>query len=282
MGIRFYCPACDKKINVKEHQAGLRGFCPKCGARVDIPRQSQPKRTGPPRSSLQTPLAPTEAPGAAGEQTLAVVLPKLGRLVAVTATPPTDPLAESPHFQWYVVPQGATEPFGPADAALLQQWIGEGRVGARSLVWRQDWPAWRKAGGVWSQLVLAEADAAPSQVELRAAAATPRFQSPNVPSMPAPPAASLFPQRNAWSASPPSPAVAPQPPVGFDGSGGELYYPRRSNGLYLVAVLLLTAAVVALGFVMFRVIDEQRQAPPPETVPTETSYLEAPRDNERT
>jgi hypothetical protein len=262
MGIRFYCPACDKKINVKEHQAGLRGICPKCGAGVNIPRQSEPKRKGPSHEARQKALIPGIAPGAAGEQTLAVVLPKLGRLLAVTATPPPDPLAEFPHYQWYVVPQGSTEPFGPADATLLQQWMHEGRIGARSLVWRQDWPEWRKAGGVWSQLLLVEADPATTHVERRATAAAPRFPTLSVPTMPSAPAGSQIPARRAWSSPPPAAAVPASQAAGFGEPHGELYYPRRSNGMYLTAVVLLTLAVVVLSYVTWIVIDKVRNRTP--------------------
>ncbi len=40
MGIRFFCPECGHKMNVKTFLAGKRGICPKCDARVDIPLES--------------------------------------------------------------------------------------------------------------------------------------------------------------------------------------------------------------------------------------------------
>ena len=37
MGIRFLCPKCEKKLNVKVSQAGKRGICPRCESRFRIP-----------------------------------------------------------------------------------------------------------------------------------------------------------------------------------------------------------------------------------------------------
>jgi hypothetical protein len=63
MGIRFYCEACEKRLNVKGFLAGKRGVCPHCGAKVDIPWESQSKPAGAaaaampaPRSASVTPL----------------------------------------------------------------------------------------------------------------------------------------------------------------------------------------------------------------------------------
>lgn len=41
MGIRFLCPHCNKRLNVKTFLAGQRGFCPKCGGRIQIPTLDQ-------------------------------------------------------------------------------------------------------------------------------------------------------------------------------------------------------------------------------------------------
>jgi hypothetical protein len=42
--------------------------------------------------------------------------------------------------------------YGPADESLLKQWIREDRVDAESLVWRDDWSEWRRAGDVFAEL----------------------------------------------------------------------------------------------------------------------------------
>jgi hypothetical protein len=44
MGIKFYCPSCDKRLNVKTFLAGKAGFCPHCQAKLQIPTESEPKR----------------------------------------------------------------------------------------------------------------------------------------------------------------------------------------------------------------------------------------------
>ncbi len=53
MGIRFTCPDCTKRLNVKAFLAGKRGICPHCGAKVEIPYQTQPEEAA---------AAPTAAP----------------------------------------------------------------------------------------------------------------------------------------------------------------------------------------------------------------------------
>ena len=40
MGIRFFCPHCQSRLNVKSSQAGGAGVCPDCGATVDVPEES--------------------------------------------------------------------------------------------------------------------------------------------------------------------------------------------------------------------------------------------------
>ena len=57
MGIRFYCHACDKRLNVKSFLAGKRGICPHCGAKVEIPQTSQAKNTQPAAAAEPSPLA---------------------------------------------------------------------------------------------------------------------------------------------------------------------------------------------------------------------------------
>ena len=42
MGIRFFCPGCQDRMNVKSFLAGKRGICPKCDARFAIPEESDP------------------------------------------------------------------------------------------------------------------------------------------------------------------------------------------------------------------------------------------------
>lgn len=55
MGIRFLCPSCRHKLNVKPFLAGKRGVCPNCGAGLDIPLESQ---IGPLSGEHPAPLIP--------------------------------------------------------------------------------------------------------------------------------------------------------------------------------------------------------------------------------
>ncbi|HEY5313958.1 MAG TPA: DUF4339 domain-containing protein [Pirellulales bacterium] len=188
MGIRFACPACGHVLNVKSDLAGKRGICPKCQARVDIPLESTVVR--PAAGSSPSPLSAAEsAVSTRASQTPSAVLPDKGaddagaswvpaaRPVVPAAAPPSttplsaaalgpaampvvplmapaaaDPIAEAPHLLWYVAPPGSSNQYGPASGEMFRAWIHEGRVAADSMVWRQDWSAWSRAGDVLPQL----------------------------------------------------------------------------------------------------------------------------------
>ncbi|MEC8590047.1 MAG: hypothetical protein VXZ15_00705, partial [Planctomycetota bacterium] len=40
MGIRFFCPHCDRRLHVKDFLAGKKGICPHCDEGILIPRES--------------------------------------------------------------------------------------------------------------------------------------------------------------------------------------------------------------------------------------------------
>ncbi|MBI1899934.1 MAG: DUF4339 domain-containing protein [Planctomycetia bacterium] len=46
MGIKFNCPQCQKKLNVKSFLAGKRGVCPHCGAAFEIPKKTEGRGDG--------------------------------------------------------------------------------------------------------------------------------------------------------------------------------------------------------------------------------------------
>ncbi len=70
---------------------------------------------------------------------------------AAPAEPP-DPIAEAPEMIWYIRPPSGGQ-FGPAPGELMRTWIGEGRVSADSLVWREGWRDWQEAGTVFPKLL---------------------------------------------------------------------------------------------------------------------------------
>ncbi|HTM54704.1 MAG TPA: DUF4339 domain-containing protein [Pirellulales bacterium] len=148
MGIKFLCPN-GHKLHVKSFLMGKKAICPKCGARVVVPNESTlPGNDADPddfgssvaqvasQSALSLDQAPSESGLAAGT----------GK-----ASASADPIAEDPTAVWYVRPPTGGQ-FGPASAEIMRAWLGEGRVGASSLVWRAGWPEWRAAASVFPEL----------------------------------------------------------------------------------------------------------------------------------
>ena len=73
---------------------------------------------------------------------------------------PFDPIDEAPHATWYVRP-GSGGQFGPAAGDIMRKWIGEGRVSAESMVWREGWTDWKLAGPLFHHQRAGEANLAP-------------------------------------------------------------------------------------------------------------------------
>ena len=178
MGIRFYCPQ-GHKLNVKSFLAGKTGVCPHCDARVKIPLTS----TRPSSKAInqgfdgQQDALPLASPLEDVDQVLAVAeVINAGAasspmekhetdapLTPTPAAPPSgatepppitspDPLSESPDAQWYVCPESGGKNYGPADATVMRQWIGEGRILADHLIWREGWQEWQRAGDCFPHL----------------------------------------------------------------------------------------------------------------------------------
>ena len=64
---------------------------------------------------------------------------------------PGDPISEAPNANWYVRPPSGGQ-YGPAKGDVLRKWIGEGRVTADSLIWRDGWDDWQTAGPLFPEL----------------------------------------------------------------------------------------------------------------------------------
>ena len=62
-----------------------------------------------------------------------------------------DPINEAPNAVWYVRPPSGGQ-FGPARGDIMRKWLGEGRVSADSLVWRDGWQDWKNAALVFPSL----------------------------------------------------------------------------------------------------------------------------------
>jgi hypothetical protein len=153
MGIRFFCPN-GHKLHVKAFQAGLKGICPTCGAKMLIPwestRLSSKEEKAQPHEGGASSAIPIELPPAAAKQppVHAVSNPSPS---PPFAAPPADPLAEAGDVVWYVRPASGGQ-FGPANSAIMQGWIAEGRVSAEALIWREGWRDWQQASQVFPQL----------------------------------------------------------------------------------------------------------------------------------
>ncbi|MFK8113103.1 MAG: GYF domain-containing protein [Rubripirellula sp.] len=205
MGIRFACHACDKRLNIKQDLAGRRGICPACAARFRIPlsdaEHSTPvdlpvATTTAPVGQVVSPVQQIEAskPVVSDPQPSAVPSPQVATDSEPAAEPENVPKQESassvnvlevdPQATWYVRPPSGGQ-YGPASSIVLKQWIGEGRVAANALLWRDGWPHWRDAKEVLpelaSQLPQAETSQRPSAIATPQAESDGSVQAPDRP-----------------------------------------------------------------------------------------------------
>ena len=175
MGIRFYCPDCGRRLNIKAFLAGKRGICPHCDSRVQIPLESQ------------LPVdAPKIRPTSDGSPKTSVAVAATATTVARPANPavsqpadfstskqtPLDPITESPDAVWYVRPSAGGQ-YGPARGDVMRRWLTEGRVSADSMVWREGWEDWQLAGPMFPSL-----DAVPASTKPAAVKPAPSFLVP--------------------------------------------------------------------------------------------------------
>ena len=191
MGIHFACHVCQKQLNIKRDLAGRRGVCPQCQSRFRIPMEDaeqstpvdavrivQPESASPARQAgasvmvehkVTTPAVTTPAVATPAVATPAVaatpaVSEPVERDVSNPRTHQQSPqeagarqvaagsiLEEEPNATWYVRPPSGGQ-YGPASTDELREWIGQGRVAASALLWRDGWPQWRDAGEALPEL----------------------------------------------------------------------------------------------------------------------------------
>ena len=130
MGIRFICPNCDKKLNVKSHLAGKRGICPDCETRIRIP--SEPSTVS--AEDEQDAKSYTVAEQAEDKPRVPLSIKRC--------------LSEKPDLNWYIRPAGGDE-YGPADNNLLLAWVNENRIGPDTELRRDDWLKWKPASDIF-------------------------------------------------------------------------------------------------------------------------------------
>jgi hypothetical protein len=148
MGIRFACHVCSKRLNIKQELAGRRGICPACAAKFRIPLVDA--ETSLPIESTEKSATETNGRTVSQGQQAAVGDPAPSS-VATADVPSIDLIDDDPTSTWYVRPPNGGQ-YGPATGEILRQWIGEGRVAATSLLWREGWPQWREAKEVLPEL----------------------------------------------------------------------------------------------------------------------------------
>lgn len=129
MGIRFICPNCDKKLNVKSHLAGKRGICPDCATRIRIP--SEPSSVS--AVDEQASKSYQVAEQAEDKPRVPITIKRC--------------LSEKPDLNWYIRPAGGDE-YGPANNDLLLAWVTEHRIGADTELRRDDWLKWKPASDI--------------------------------------------------------------------------------------------------------------------------------------
>lgn len=168
MGIRFACHVCEKRLNIKQELAGRRGICPACSAKFRIPLEDSDRSLPVDVKLNQTATASTAAPSIPNqpaspaieqrseEASVAVQdAPVLENPITPVQSPAPnldiDVLTADPDATWYVRPPNGGQ-YGPASGIVLKQWIGEGRVAANALLWRDGWPHWRDAKEVLPEI----------------------------------------------------------------------------------------------------------------------------------
>ena len=108
--------------------------------------------------TLPSAASPSSLPGAVPAATPAapggrpIAAPPVA--AAAATAPAVDPLTEAGEVVWYVRPASGGQ-FGPAGCEIMRTWLGEGRIGGDSLVWREGWREWQEAAAVFPQLRVA-------------------------------------------------------------------------------------------------------------------------------
>ncbi len=152
MGMRFAWHACGKALNIKQDLAGKRGICPACRVRFRIPTEdtetSPPIDSAAPAEQPRVEDQPPKAPQPADE------IPQAPAKLPESSNPISsmELLSSDPKANWYVRPPSGGQ-YGPATGDVLHQWIDEGRVAAKSLLWRDGWPQWREAEEAIPELI---------------------------------------------------------------------------------------------------------------------------------
>lgn len=110
MGIRFHCPTCSHKLNVKAFLAGKRGVCPQCGAGLDIPLESQVRKEASEKKRAAKPPGRDKSESVEAEDLLAVPVSAPARVDDVPVAAASGPRITVPTSS---APQAATAATSP-------------------------------------------------------------------------------------------------------------------------------------------------------------------------
>ncbi len=172
-GKRGICPHCGVKVRIPEASvtADEADDSPESDASIEggvgtvvvtAPAKSIAE-TAATTNAVTRPAVANAAPVATASAVPATpvsVTPSVTSVPAPAATPtPVTPVVaaapvtaeKAPNAVWYVRPPSGGQ-FGPARGDVMRKWIGEGRVSADSLVWRDGWADWKTASVVFPSL----------------------------------------------------------------------------------------------------------------------------------
>lgn len=192
MGIRFLCYHCEKRLNVKENQAGQKGKCPHCDGVVTIPSKStilseeqkkerqeefakhsaaiqadrniglhnvddQVTLDGIPAErrgdqGLAIKAEPTATSKPAVAESSSTEMFLLTKPELPASLGKVDPIAQSPTSVWYFRSRELGEK-GPLKGKVMQEHLDRGDVKIGCVVWREDWEDWVPAEKVFPKLV---------------------------------------------------------------------------------------------------------------------------------
>ena len=169
MGIRFQCEHCQKRLNVKTHQAGEQCVCPACGRDILIPNDSsdaikvshkadavpsapaitggrkskqpvhatKPSRTHESRRK-QTANSVSFAPQDANETNTSQESFQLGK---PRTRIESDPFAANARHVWYLRHKHLGEK-GPLQNLEVKKLLESNQLPRGYIVWREDWNDW--------------------------------------------------------------------------------------------------------------------------------------------
>jgi hypothetical protein len=168
------------------------------------------------------------------------------------------------------MPPGASSQYGPAAGDAFRGWIKEGRVTGDSLVWRQDWPEWKRAGSVFPELD-AGGGAAPHAPAVAAGFAIPTAVGALPTATGVLPMAGVVPMAGfGFPAAGGVPGAMPAAVGGFPvvppSSGASTVrrtqYRPRSNTGPVTAIVVLVILMIPLSYFVIKVISDQWSQPP--------------------